>query len=187
MPPPASSHSTASRPRASTLRVRPETPADFEAIDHVAQLAFGRVDEAEIVRRVRASRHYIPELALVAEDEGQLVGHVMFSDVELRGEESLAVPSLAPLSVKPEWQLQGVGTALVEAGLAAAEARREPLVVVVGPPRYYPRFGFEPARPYGIEPPAPGVPDEVFMVKLLSGYDGRQRGQVVYPSAFRGF
>ena len=169
-----------------TIVVRPEGPEDYEAIREVVQLAFGRVDEADIVERVRRSDYYVPELALVAEDDGRIVGHVMLSYVELRGEESLAVLSLAPLSVRPDCQLEGVGASLVEAGLAGAEARHEPIVVVVGPPRYYTRFGFEPARPYGIEPPPPGVPDEVFMVKLLAGYDGRQRGQIVYPPVLNG-
>jgi putative acetyltransferase len=165
--------------------VRPEQPSDFDAIRRLVHLAFGRVNEADLVERVRASEHYVPELALVAEDDGDVVGHVMFSYVQLKGHgESLAVLALAPLSVRPDAQQQGTGTALVEAGLERAEKRGEPLVLVVGHPRLYRRFGFEPARPRGIDVPFPGIPDDVFMVKLLSGYDGHHRGQVLYPPAF---
>ncbi len=168
--------------------VRPEQPADFEAIRRTVQLAFGRVDEVEVVERVRQSGRYVPELALVAERDGEIVGHVILSYVELRGNDSsLAVLGLAPLAVRPDAQQEGTGAALVKEALARAEARGEPLVVVLGPPRFYSRFGFEPARPHGIDPPPPGVPDEVFLVNLLPGYDGRQRGQIVYPPAFNGW
>ena len=170
------------------LVVRPERPEDFAGVRRTVQLAFGRVNEADLVERVRESDYYVPELALVAERDGDVVGYVMLSDVELRGSRSsLAVLGLAPLAVRPDVQHEGVGVALVERGLAGAEARREPLVVVVGNPRYYTRFGFEPARPHGIEPPPPGIPDDVFLVKLLAGYDGGQRGQIVYPPAFNGW
>ena len=173
---------------AGEVTVRPEQPADFEAVQQTVHLAFGRVNEAELVERLRESQYYVPELALVAEHDGDIVGHVMLTYVELRdSDSSAAVLSLAPLAVRPEAQHQGVGAALVDAGLARAQARREPLVVVLGHPRYYTRFGFEPARPHGIDPPPPGVPDEVWLVKLLAGYDGRPRGQVVYPPAFDGW
>ncbi len=167
------------------IAVRPEQPSDFDAIRRLVQQAFGRLNEADLVERVRASPHYVPELALVAADDGDVVGHVMFSYVELKGEEeSLAVLALAPLSVRPDAQGQGAGTALVETGLERAEKRGEPILLVSGHPRFYTRFGFEPARRLGIVPPFPGMPDDVFMVKLLPGYDGRQRGRVLYPPAF---
>ena len=179
----------ASEPHPSAdLLVRPEQPSDFEAIRRTVQLAFGRLDEAEVVERVRESDHYVPELSLVAERDSEVVGHLMLSYVELRGRDgSLAVLNLGPLAVRPDVQQEGTGAALVQEGLAGAEDRREPLVVVLGPPRLYTRFGFEPARRHGIEPPPPGVPDDVFLVKLLPGYDGRPRGQVVYPPAFNGW
>ncbi len=176
------------RQHAANLVIRPEQPPDFEAIRRTVQLAFGRLNEADLVERVRASDYYVPELALVAARDGEIVGHAVFSYVELRGaDSSLAVLSLAPLAVRPDVQHEGTGAALVRRGLAVAEERKEPLVVVLGNPRYYTRFGFEPAPPHGIQPPPPGVPDEIFLVKLLPGYDGRQRGQVVYPPAFDGW
>jgi putative acetyltransferase len=165
--------------------IRPERPGDFEAVRRLVNLAFGRLDEADLVERVRASEHYVPDLALVAEDADEVVGQVLFSYVQLESETSLAVLALAPLSVRPDQQQRGTGSALVEAGLARAEQRGEPLVVVEGHPRFYTRFGFEPGRPLGIHPPFPGVPDDVFMVRRLAGYAGQQ-GQIVYPPAFAG-
>ncbi|MCA1691213.1 MAG: N-acetyltransferase [Actinobacteria bacterium] len=166
------------------MTIRPERPEDFDDIRHVLKLAFGRVNEADLVEGVRASDHYVPELALVAEDAGQIVGYVLASYVELAGSRSWAVLALAPLGIRPDCQGEGVGVALVEALLQQADAMGEPLVVVLGPPRYYTRFGFEPARPHGIEAPPPGVPDEVFMVKLLTNYAVNQRGQIAFPPAF---
>lgn len=171
---------------AQELAIRREGPDDHDTIHLLLKLAFGRANEAELVQRIRSSDYYVPDLALVAEDEaGEIVGHALSSYVELQtGTESLAVLALAPVGVRPDRQHEGAGRALVEATLQGAEARREPLVLVLGDPRFYSRFGFEPARPHGIEPPSPAIPDEVFMVRLLPGYDGRQRGQVAYPPAF---
>ena len=164
--------------------VRPETPSDYEAIDELLRSAFGGAEESQLVRLVRASDNYVSDLALVAEENGQVVGHIMFSYVTLKDDEEFRVLALAPMAVTPERQRRGIGGALVEAGLELADDRGEPLVILVGHPTYYPRFGFESARRYGIEPPSADVPDAAFMVRRLSGYSERYRGRVVYPPAF---
>jgi putative acetyltransferase len=164
--------------------VRPETPGDYEAIDDLLRSAFGQADESELVRLLRASDDYVPDLTLVAEEDGQIVGHIMFSYVTLKNDEEFRVLSLAPMAVTPERQRRGIGGALVEAGLERADDRREPLVIVLGHPTYYPRFGFEPARRHGIEPPSTDIPDDAFMVRRLSRYSERHRGRVAYPPAF---
>lgn len=87
-------------------------------------------------------------------------------------------------AVAPTHQRTGVGTALVEAGLTKADVLGEPLVLVLGHAAYYPRFGFEPARPLGIEPPFPDLPDDVWMIKRMSSYSEQFRGTVWYPPAF---
>ena len=165
------------------MKLRPERPADYEAIARVVEAAFGRPNEARLVELIRASEQYVPELALVAEEEGEIVGHVMFSYVTLAGDEERQVLELAPVAVAPERQGDGIGAALIRAGLERAEARGEPLVAVLGHTGYYPRFGFELASRYGIEPPSPELAP-AFFVARLSRYDAGYRGRVVYPPAF---
>ena len=164
--------------------VRPETPGDYEAIGELLRSAFGRTVEPELVRSLRASDDYLPDLALVAEENGRVVGHIVFSYVTLKGEEEFRVLALACMAVTPGLQRRGIGGALVEAGLERADDRGEPLVVVVGHPTYYPRFGFESARRHGVEPPSADFPDDAFMIRRLSRYSERHRGRVVYPPAF---
>ena len=146
---------------------------------------------------LRASDAYVPELSLVAAIDGAIVGHVMVSHVELEPEAmengvpegasraSRRVLSLAPVAVLPERQSQGIGSRLIRAALDIADQLGQPLVLLIGHAAYYPRFGFVPGRPLGIEPPFP-VPDEVFMVRPLTTYDPDIRGRVVYPSCFDG-
>jgi putative acetyltransferase len=164
--------------------VRPETPSDYEAISELLTSAFGQATESRLVRMLRASDNYVPDLSLVAEQNGQVVGHIMFSYITLKNDEEFRVLALACMAVTPGCQRRGIGGALVEAGLERADDRREPLVVVVGHPTYYPRFGFEPARRHGIEPPSADFPDNAFMIRRLSQYSERYRGRVVYPPAF---
>ncbi len=168
-----------------TLSVRPEAPTDYDAIHTLVTAAFGREDEAKLVRQLRAdAQAYIPELALVAEDDGEIIGHIMLTNATLHGDEDWQVLALGPLSVTPERQRTGAGIALTEAALELADARGDPLVVLLGHPAYYPRFGFEPARGRGIEPPTEAMTDAAFMVKVLSSYEERYQGRFEYPPAF---
>jgi putative acetyltransferase len=162
--------------------IRPETPADADAIARAVELAFGRPAEAELVVAIRASDGFVPELSLVAEEGGEIVGHVMLSYVPLGDRKVL---QLAPMAVVPQRQSQGIGGALVRAVLERADGLGAPLVLVVGHADYYPRFGFEPARALGIEPPAPFA-DEVWMARRLTAYDPTLRGTARFPPAFDG-
>jgi putative acetyltransferase len=166
------------------LTIRPEEPADYDAIARVVEAAFGRPDEARLVERLRADRHVVPQLTLVAEDAGDIVGHVLQSYVTLHGDEDRRVLALAPLSVAPAQQHAGIGSALMEETLRLADALGEPRIVLLGHPEYYPRFGFENARALGIDPPSPAFPDAAFMARRLTAYDARYRGTVLYPRAW---
>jgi putative acetyltransferase len=163
--------------------VRPETPADYDEVRALVAVTM-RPNDAELVDRIRESENYIPELALVAEHGERVVGYALFSYVTLKGLGERSVLALAPLCVRPERQRQGVGTALVCAGLDWADAHGDPLVTVLGHPDYYRRFGFEPSRQYDVEPSSHDIPEGVFMVKALSGYGHRFKGRIVYPPAF---
>ncbi|MBG1262029.1 GNAT family N-acetyltransferase [Nostoc commune] len=167
------------------INIRCETLPDYTVIAEVNTLAFGQENEAKLVEEIRHSDRYIPELSLVAEVENVVVGHILFSYIGLVGEETLQVLGLAPLAVHPKFQRQGIGSALIKAGLEIAEAKKEAIVIVLGHPEFYTRFGFQPSVVYEIESPFP-VPEEFFMVKPLQSYQESYKGKVVYPAAFDG-
>lgn len=165
--------------------IRPETSSDYEAIARVVAAAFDDENVVRLVERIRESEFYVPELSLVVEQDGAVVGHVMLSYVTLQREnDEKRVLILSPLAVQPDRQRSGVGRLLVRAGISGAEARNEPLIIVEGIPAYYPQFGFERARPHGIEPPHANIIDPAWMVMRLSHYDPSLRGQITYSQAF---
>ena len=131
--------------------------------------------------QLRAAGDHVPELCVVAVEDGEVIGHVCFSRAEVgSGEEVLA---LAPMGVVPTAQRRGVGSALVEAGLTRAARTDFPLVVVLGHPEYYPRFGFKPALEHGVMPPF-DVPPDSWMIHRLPSYRPGARGVVTYAEAF---
>jgi putative acetyltransferase len=162
--------------------VRPEAGADQDAIRHVHERAFApSIGEAKLVDELRAAGDLVPELCLVAEDGGEAVGHIAYSRCRLdSGHDALA---LAPMAVLPARQREGIGSMLVRESLDLAAGTGFPLVVVLGHPEYYPRFGFEPGAAHGVLDPY-GVPPEAWMVCLLPGYTPEARGLVSYAEAF---
>lgn len=140
-------------------RIRPELAADVERISELTSLAFdGRQVEVDMINSIRASTDFVPELSLVAEVDDTLVGHCLLARKTLRGKAMPPVLQLGPLGVHPSWQRQGIGARLVvEAQRVARERGREPLIVLVGIPEYYPRFGFVPAIAYGVGPDLPAA------------------------------
>jgi putative acetyltransferase len=168
------------------VTIRPELPGDHDAVDGVVRAAFSHhPDEvALLVERIRASPHYVPAFALLAEDDSGVVGHVLLSFVQVDGGSRPELLNLSPMSVRPDRQRVGVGSRLIRDVLGRAEAAGEPAVLVEGIPAYYPRFGFERASPLGFVPPHASIPDDAFMVKRLPRYEPSLAGRVVYPPAF---
>ena len=164
-------------------RIRPETPADHDAVDRVHRQAFGQPDEADLVEQLRREAH--PHVSLVAEADGTVVGHIFFSPVEIPSAgRSVAAMGLAPMAVLPEWQRQGIGAQLVREGLAACRRRDVDAVVVLGHPDYYPRFGFRPAAAFGLRSTYDG-PTEAFMaLELTEGALRAAEGAVTYHPSF---
>jgi putative acetyltransferase len=165
--------------------IRPETPDDIPAIFEVNFQAFAHYDEANLVNTLRDANVFNPELSLVAVCGDRIIGHIMFPPVIIESPKvSTPAVALAPLVVHPDYQCLGVGSALIEEGLNACRSFGHRIVIVVGHPGYYPRYGFHAARTHGIEAPFI-VADDVFMVLGLvpGALDGIQ-GTVKYPDAF---
>ena len=169
------------------MLVRPEEPADFDAVRALVAAAFGSESEARLVDLIRASGGYRPAQSLVAVDGGEVVGHVMLSDATLVADDGTerTVAQLSPLAVLPARQKAGIGSALVREACRIADEAGEPFVLLQGSPAYYPRLGFEPTVPHGITQPLPDwAPPEASMLVRLSAFDPAVRGRVVYPPAF---
>lgn len=158
---------------------RPERPGDAGAIRTLLAAAFGRAAEAELVDALRAA--HALDTALVAEQDGRIVGHVALSPVSVQGAYMPGILGLAPLAVHPDHQRQGIGARLVEAALAAARAGGGKVVVVLGDPAYYRRFGFRPAADMGLTCPWPGT-EAAFQALILAS--PWPRGLVRYHAAF---
>jgi putative acetyltransferase len=164
--------------------IRPEEERDRAAVRAVNVAAFGSSTEADLVDALRARAR--PLVSLVAEDGGAVVGHILFSPVTLPGRPDLDLMGLAPMAVAPARQRQGIGSALVRAGLERCRQSRVGTVVVLGHPAYYPRFGFVPASRFGIGCEA-DAPDEAFMaIELSPGCLRGASGKVRYHAAFAG-
>jgi putative acetyltransferase len=167
--------------------VREERPEDRDAVADVHRLAFGThgTTVVRLVEDLRVSLVAEEGLSLVAEDEGRLIGHVLFTRSRLDAAKRLVdVQVLSPVGVLPARQRQGVGTALIRDALDVLAKRLVPLVFLEGSPEYYPRFGFRPARAYGFRPPSLRIPDPAFQVRLLSAYEPWMTGTLVYRDAF---
>jgi putative acetyltransferase len=166
-----------------TITVRVETAEDYEAVRRVNESAFGRPNEANLVEALRSAAR--PYISLVAVLDGQVVGHIFFSPVRIESEGGVwSAMGLAPMAAQPEYQRQGIGDRLVREGLRECQRLGQRVVVVLGHPDYYPRFGFIKASLKGLRSEY-DVPDEVFMVAELEpqALDGRQ-GLVKYHPEF---
>ena len=169
--------------------IRPETPNDVADIHRVVELAFSHSEfgyhgEAELVDTLRGA---CPRaLSLVAEVKGSVVGHALFTTATLddgKGEPSGGM-GLAPVSVLPDFQQQGIGSRLIREGLQRLQARGVPFVLVLGHPSYYPRFGFLQAAKLGVHCDFPGVPDDHFMIHPMGDDPSGLSGLAHYHDAF---
>lgn len=167
------------------MLIRQERPGDYEEVYGLIMEAFASAEHADgneqnLVKALRKSSAFIPELSLVAEVNGRLAGHILFTRARVGDEEALA---LAPLSVRPEYQRRGIGTALILEGHRIAQSLGFQYILVLGSETYYPRAGYVPAERFGIAVPE-GFPAENFMAVKLRKDAGPIGGTVVYAEEF---
>ena len=163
------------------LIIRPETAGDHEAIRSVNRLAFGQDGEGALVDALCAGD--FATLSLVAEIDEAIVGHILFSKMHIvSGEREIEALTLAPMAVVPEHQRQGIGTQLVRTELDGCREAGHRIVLVVGHPDYYPRFGFSAELAETIESPYAGA---AFMaLELVPGALKGVQGEVRYTPPF---
>lgn len=165
------------------MNIREERPDDVEEIWQVNAEVFETPAEANLVNSLRDSGCTF--VSLVAEIEGKIVGHILFTPVKLSGTgKTLKLMGLAPMSVLKRYQNKGIGSELVKAGLELLKSQGYDAVVVLGHPDYYPRFNFVPSITYDIKSEY-DVPDEVFMIlELTPGSLNNHKGTIKYQEAF---
>jgi len=163
------------------MLVRSERPEDCAAIRLVNEEAFCRPDEADLVDRLRAQGAALA--SFVAEAEGLIVGHILFSRMSIETtDQSVPAVALAPLAIMTKFQRQGIGTMLTAHGLDWLRTQKEQMVFVLGPPEYYPRFGFSTDKARFIE--SPFNPNSFMALELKPHALEGIRGRVLYPAAF---
>ncbi len=169
-----------------TRSVRQENKNDFESIDKLLLEAFGGGQEVQLVHQIRRSQDYIPSLSFVAVDNNAIVGHLLFSKIQLTFDSGKVaqILSLAPLSVLPQHQKQGIGSALVWRGLSEVRKLSYPLVVVIGHPEYYLKFNFVLAKPFGLRLKYEVPENAFFVMEIENGFLNQRSGLVEFPEYF---
>jgi len=177
----------------SNINIRKETPEDFDRVIELTEKAFETLEisdhnEGKLVDKLRKAPTFIPELSLVAELDGQLVGHILFTPLQIKNEQdSFTSLVLGPVSVLPEFQKQGIGGQLIRAGHQKALELGFQSVILIGHPEYYPRFGYKTASGWGIKTHYELPSDDVFMaVELTEGALDKVSGIVIFPKEFGG-
>lgn len=173
------------------INIRKETPEDYAWVIELTEKAFEELEisdhnEGKLVDKLRKAPTFIEELSLVAELNGQVVGHILFTPIRIEnGQKKFESLVLAPVSVLPEFQKMGIGGQLILAGHQKAVELGFQSAILLGHPEYYPRFGYKPASTWGIKTHYELPSDDVFMaVELSEGALTNVSGMVIFPPEF---
>jgi putative acetyltransferase len=166
-----------------TIAIRPERPEDSAAVIAINDRAFAGTAESGLVEAIKQSGRRV--ISLIACSDDTPVGHIFFSPIQIQSEgRTIATLSLAPMAVLPAFQRRGIGTLLVEAGLKECARQGCQVVVVVGHPAFYRRFGFGPATGMGLRSVYSSAGDAFMALELSKGVLGGRTGVVEYPVEF---
>ncbi len=173
------------------VQIRKERATDYDQVEQVIESAFRSVDysdqtEHKLVNRLRNSSAFIPDLSLVAISDDQIVGHILVTRIHIENEHHRVFPSLAlaPVSVLPAFQKQGIGRQLIEEAHRIAKRLGHGSIILLGHADYYPRFGYVPTSHYGIRLPFEAPEENCMVLELMEDGLAGVQGVVVYPSAF---
>ncbi len=165
-----------------TLEIRSEEDKDFKTVWSLNRAAFDAEDEANLVDVLRDGNYV--DVSLVAEEDSEVVGHILFSRITIVTEaQTVDALSLAPMAILPSHQRQGIGSNLVEAGLEACRVQSRKIIVVLGHPEFYPRFGFSAELAQPLESPF-GSSAAWMAMELVPGALEGVMGKVEYPPPF---
>lgn len=167
------------------MEIRQENQSDYETVYNIVKEAFTTAEQSdgnehELVRALRNTDSFIPELSIVAVEDGKIVGHILFTKAHIGKDTELV---LAPLSVLPAYQRKGIGLALMKKGHCVAKELGYNYSVVLGHSKYYPKAGYVPASTYGIKAPFE-VSDANFMAIKLNDDSKRIEGVIQYDKTF---
>jgi predicted N-acetyltransferase YhbS len=175
------------------ITIHQETPEDYDKVIVLIEKAFETLEisdhnEGKLVEKLRKATTFIDELSLVAELNGQVVGHILFTPVVIdNGVQQFHSLVLAPVSVLPEFQKMGIGEQLILAGHKKAKELGFQSVILLGHPEYYPRFGYKSASFWGIRTHYELPSEDVFMaIELTEGALAGASGMVIFPPEFGG-
>ncbi|AZB18039.1 N-acetyltransferase [Chryseobacterium indologenes] len=173
------------------MRIRQEEENDHESVFLLIEEAFRNMEHSDhqeqfLVEKLRVSDAFIPELSLVMEDDdGEIAGHILFTKIRIENaSESFESLALAPVSVKPDFQNQGIGSQLILHGHHIARELGYQSVILLGHEKYYPKFGYEKTSNFGISFPFE-IPEENGMaIELVKDGLKNVKGVVKYPKEF---
>ncbi len=174
------------------INIRQETPSDYQVVEQIGEAAFQNMEQSDqsehlLVARLRTAAAFVSELSLVASLEEKIVGHILLTKIKIKTEqtafESLA---LAPVSVHPNYQRQGIGGQLITHAHAIAKDLGFSSIVLVGHEDYYPRFGYQEAAKYGVKVPFDAPSANVMLIELQPNSLDEVQGVVEYAPEFFG-
>ena len=172
------------------LRLRQETITDFKAVFEIIEEAFRSEEysdntEQYLVERLRKSPAFIPQLSLVAESNNEVVGHILLTKIVIKNDQdSFESLALAPVSVKPSHQKLGIGGQLIKESHRIAKELGHKSIVLLGHAEYYPKFGYQLCRNYGIKIPFEAPDENCMVIELVEGGLNGVNGVVVYAQEF---